>query len=69
MTFSGRELRSIINPDGKLTLSLEEVVIDEPGDDEIIVRVEAAQRLGGTDVRTALERIRPGELEVRGDAG
>src|SRR5579863_7794158 len=42
MTFAGRELRSKIDPDGKLTLSLEEVVILTPGDDEIIVRVEAA---------------------------
>src|SRR5215469_709631 len=60
MTFSGRELRSTIHPDGKLTLSLEDVVVAEPGDDEIIVRVEAApinpsdlgMLLGPADVST-----------------
>lgn len=42
MTFSGRELRSTIASEGTLTLSLENVVISDPGDDEVIVRVEAA---------------------------
>jgi len=42
MMFSGRELRSTINPDGRLTLSLEDVVVAGPGDDEVIVRIEAA---------------------------
>jgi NADPH:quinone reductase-like Zn-dependent oxidoreductase len=42
MTFSGRELRSTIDADGKLTLSIERVVIPDPGNDEVIVRVEAA---------------------------
>jgi NADPH2:quinone reductase len=42
MTFTGREMRSIIDADGALTLSLEHVSIDPPADDEIIVRVEAA---------------------------
>lgn len=42
MAFTGRELRSKIDDDGSLVLSLDEVVIDDPADDEIIVRVEAA---------------------------
>jgi NADPH:quinone reductase-like Zn-dependent oxidoreductase len=42
MAFTGRELRSRIDEDGRLILSLEQVVIDDPGDDEIVVRVEAA---------------------------
>lgn len=42
MTFTGRELRSRIDESGTLTLSLEEVEIEEPGDDEVIVRVEAS---------------------------
>lgn len=42
MAFTGRELRSKIDGDGKLTLSLEEVEVSDPGDDEIVVRVEAA---------------------------
>lgn len=39
---TGRELRSAIDEDGILTLSLEDVAIGDPGDDEVIVRVEAA---------------------------
>lgn len=42
MTFQGRELRSTIAGNGTLTLSIEEVAISDPADDEIIVRVEAA---------------------------
>jgi hypothetical protein len=38
----GRELRPQINEDGTLTLSLQQVEIHDPGDDEIIVRVEAS---------------------------
>lgn len=41
MGFTGRELRSTVS-DGKLALSLEEVPVDDPGDDEIVVRIEAA---------------------------
>lgn len=36
------ELRSTITPDGGLRLSLETVAIPAPGDDEVVVRVEAA---------------------------
>ncbi|HEY9090219.1 zinc-binding dehydrogenase [Parasphingorhabdus sp.] len=39
---TGLELRSIVNADCTLTLSLEEVVLSSPASDEIIVRVEAA---------------------------
>ncbi|AUW58729.1 NADH oxidase [Sphingobium sp. SCG-1] len=42
MTLTGREMRSTIDADGVLTLTLEEMTIGDPGDDEIIVRVEAA---------------------------
>lgn len=42
MSKTGRELRSQIEADGAMTLSLEQVVIPEPGDDELVVRVEAA---------------------------
>lgn len=42
MTFTGREMRSALTGDGRLTLSLAEVEITAPSDDEIIVRVEAA---------------------------
>lgn len=42
MTFTGREMRSAISQDGLLTLSLEEVAVGDPGEDDIIVRIEAA---------------------------
>lgn len=42
MGLIGRELRSTLNDDSTLTLSLEMVEIPDPGDDEIVVRVEAA---------------------------
>lgn len=42
MAFTSRELRSTLQDDGTLTLSLETVRVDDPGDDEIVVRVEAA---------------------------
>lgn len=62
--FTGRELRSEIGNDGTLTLSLEEVVIPDPADDEIVVRVEAAPinpsdlgvLLGPADLSTISEK-------------
>ncbi|WP_444436506.1 zinc-binding dehydrogenase [Pseudomonas sp. A6] len=41
MTWAGREMRSTIDSNGRLVLSLEPVELGEPGDDELIVRVEA----------------------------
>lgn len=41
MPFNGRALRSIIDEDGTLRLSLEDVSWNDPGDDEIVVRIEA----------------------------
>lgn len=37
----GLELRSLATSDGQLRLSLESVTLDEPGPDEVVVRVEA----------------------------
>lgn len=42
MGFTGRELRSKIDEDGRLSLSLQQVLLEDPADDEIVVRVEAA---------------------------
>jgi NADPH:quinone reductase-like Zn-dependent oxidoreductase len=42
MSLSGRELRSTISENGDLVLSLEQVGIPDPQDDEIVVRVQAA---------------------------
>lgn len=41
MTFAGRELHSKIAEDGLLSLSLVDVETGDPGDDEIVVRIEA----------------------------
>ena len=42
MPFTGRELRSTIAEDGRLSLSLVEAPVGEPEDDEVVVRIEAA---------------------------
>lgn len=42
MTLKGRELRSLMTAEGRLNLSLVEVDITDPVDDEIVVRIEAA---------------------------
>ncbi|MBB6123712.1 zinc-binding dehydrogenase [Sphingobium subterraneum] len=42
MALHGRELRSTIDESGVLTLSLEDVTLSDPAEDEIIVQVEAA---------------------------
>jgi NADPH:quinone reductase-like Zn-dependent oxidoreductase len=63
MTFRGRELHSTIASDGRLTLSLEEVTTTDPGDDEVVVRIEATPinpsdlglLLGPADVSTAAQ--------------
>lgn len=41
MAWIGRELRSTIDKNGMLVLSLDQVELTEPGDDEVVVRVEA----------------------------
>jgi len=42
MAIEGREIRSTVGVDGELTLSIERVVIPDPADDEVVVRIEAA---------------------------
>lgn len=37
----GRQLRTLVKPEGELELSITDVDIREPGDDEVVVRVEA----------------------------
>jgi NADPH:quinone reductase-like Zn-dependent oxidoreductase len=58
---SGLELRSLVKASGELELSLASVPIPEPGDDEVLVRVEASPinpsdlglLLGAADMSTA----------------
>ncbi len=60
-THSSLQLRSNVRSDGKLEISLAEVPIPEPGEDEVLIRVEAAPinpsdlglLFGPADMRTA----------------
>ncbi|KQN19419.1 NADH oxidase [Sphingomonas sp. Leaf33] len=67
MGFTGRELRSTIDADGTLTLSLETVEVGDPGDDEVIVKVEAAP-INPSDLGLLLGPADVSTLERSGDA-
>lgn len=68
MTITGREMRSAIDRDGLLTLSLEEVTLADPGAGDIIVRIEAAPinpsdlglMVGAADMSSLSESGSPG---------
>jgi NADPH:quinone reductase-like Zn-dependent oxidoreductase len=68
MAFTGRELRSRIDGDGTLSLSLERVEIGDPGDDEILVRVEAAP-INPSDLGLLLGPADLSTLEPAGEGG
>lgn len=67
MSMVGRELRSRLDETGELVLSLEQVTVPEPQDDEIVVRIEAAPinpsdlglLLGPADVATLKSEAGP----------
>lgn len=42
MSLTGREIGSTIDEDGVITIAVRDVAVPDPGDDEIVVRVEAA---------------------------
>lgn len=72
MPFAGREMRSKIDESGKLTISLEDVVVPDPDDDEIIVRIEAAPinpsdlglLLGPADISTCADASIDGRVAL-----
>ena len=66
MAFTGRELRSTIDEDGRLVLSLEEVTYDDPADDEVIVRIEAAP-INPSDLGLLIGPADMATLKVEGD--
>jgi NADPH:quinone reductase len=68
MGFTGRELRSKIDEDGRLSLSLEEVEVGDPADDEIVVRIEAAP-INPSDLGLLLGPADLSTLETRRDGG
>jgi len=65
MAWAGRELRSTINTDGKLVLSLERAELAEPGDDEVVVRVEATP-VNPSDIGLLLGPADLSRIEVSG---
>ena len=61
----GLELRSLVDQRGALKLWLEEVPVVEPGDDEVVVRVDAAP-LNPSDILLMLGPVDLGTLRVGG---
>jgi NADPH2:quinone reductase len=60
-------IRSTIRADGRLTLSLEEDHLPQPGDDEVIIRVEAAP-INPADLLLMFYSVDPRGLEAAGTA-
>jgi NADPH:quinone reductase-like Zn-dependent oxidoreductase len=67
VTWAGRELRSTIDRNGKLLLSIQNVEQDDPGNDEIIVRVEAAP-INPSDIGLLLGPADVSDIAVSGSA-
>src|SRR5215469_10460176 len=53
MSITTLELRSLATPDGQLRLTLEDVLVTDPGPDEVIIRVDAAP-INPSDLGTLL---------------
>lgn len=66
MSFTGREMRSTISDDAKLALYIEDVEIADPGDDEVVVRIEAAP-VNPSDLVLMLGPADPSTMRVHGD--
>ncbi|MBH5385038.1 zinc-binding dehydrogenase [Bradyrhizobium diversitatis] len=67
MGWAGRELRSTIGRSGKLVLSIQNIERDDPGDDEIIVRVEATP-INPSDIGLLLGPADVSDIAVSGSA-
>jgi len=63
---TGRILHSTLSDDGTLTLSLDRVTLDPPGDDEVIVRIEAAP-INPSDLGLMLGAADVGTMQVVGE--
>lgn len=68
MAVTGRELRSTASEDGKLRLTLEDVTLDAPAADEVIVKVEAAP-INPSDLGLLLGPADIATLRTSGAAG
>src|ERR1700742_3683202 len=63
----GLELRSLVNSDGRFRLWLEDVAVQAPATDEVVVRVEAAP-LNPSDLLVLLGPVDLSSLHVSGTA-
>lgn len=72
MSLTSLELRSLVTADGELQLTLEEVPVDDPGPDDVIVRIDAAPinpsdlatLLGPADITTFRTELLDGRLSA-----
>lgn len=64
---TGRQLRSLVTPDGILELSLEEVPVLEPRSDQVVVRVEASP-INPSDLGLLFAGADMGQATVSGTA-
>ena len=67
MTVTGRELRSTVTDDGTLRLTLEDVALEPPSADEVIVKVEAAP-INPSDIGLLLGPANVSTLRASGTA-
>src|SRR3954453_13143078 len=67
MPVTGRELRSTVEKDGTLRLTLEDVTLDAPSADEVIVKVEAAP-INPSDIGLLLGPVDVSTLRASGTA-
>jgi len=67
-TRTGLELRTLITPEGRLELSLVDVPVPEPHDDEVLVRVEAAP-INPSDIGLLFGPADMAQVQVGGDPG
>lgn len=67
MSITGRELRSLLDADGGLTLSLETVTTEAPGDREVVVQIEASP-LNPSDLGLMLPGVDLTAMKVLGTA-
>jgi NADPH2:quinone reductase len=65
---TAHELRSLITSDGRLKLSIAETPVPTPGENEVVVRIEAAP-LNPSDIRTLLGQANLATLRAGGSPG
>ncbi len=64
MVYGGRELRSLVTESGTLEVSLEDVELESPSEDDVLVRVEATP-INPSDVGLLIAGVNPEKIEAR----